>query len=156
MFWNYHVWLSAKELMVPPLSSSPQFWKHTARKHASCQHHTQQQMFLTQSRRSSLSWDVPQRWVVVSDVSGQPSNPTFKELAVFKGNAGKCNSTLHNIPEDQIYTASEAWNHAQLQEQYAVCTNAIVRNVASDFRTKIILFTKIPFPDLVIRISTWF
>ena len=74
-------------------------------------------MFLTEStRKSSLSWDVPQLWVVVIDVSEEPSNPTFKELAVFKGNVGNCNSTLRNLPEDPTYTASEAWNHAQLQE----------------------------------------
>ena len=131
---------------ITKFDSRPKYWwswllqalpssdKRTARKHASRQHHTQPQMFLTEStRKSSLSWDVPQRWVVVTDVSGQPSNPTFKELADFKGNVGNCNSTLHNIPEDPIYAASEAWNHAQLQEHYAVCASAVVRNAASDF-----------------------
>jgi len=61
---------------------------------------------ISHGRRSSIFWDVMQRWVVVTRVSGLPIGPDRTtrrwDRCCPATSVANCQSTLRNIPEEQI------------------------------------------------------
>jgi hypothetical protein len=84
--------------------------------------------------KSSLFWDVKQRILMVTDVSGQPVGPMFEDQRVhskdcltlgdgtdsLSRNAGNYQSNLCNIPEERRCQGYNGWLTKYHQVQWSV------------------------------------